>query len=92
MSDHTHGTGSDLFTEAAELDRQAREALQAHHAATREAAAAAFDPIAQICEFYKKIRGVLVTASNFPLIPSGIRNVLKELIKLLDALCGSRNG
>jgi predicted MarR family transcription regulator len=92
MSDHTHGAGTDLFAQAAELDRQANEALNAHQASARAATTAAFNPAQQICEFYRRIRGVLVTASNFPLIPSGIRNILKELIRLLDALCGAGGG
>jgi hypothetical protein len=58
---------------------------------TAEAAAldAAANPIDAICSVYRRVRPALAWVSNFPLVPANIRRVLKELMALLDRICGN---
>jgi hypothetical protein len=57
---------------------------------TTEAAAfdAAGNPIDALCGVYRRVRPALAWVSNFPLVPANIRRVLRELLGLLDRICG----
>lgn len=65
------------YAQAAELDAQAAEALSA------AGAAEAADP----CAIWRRIRPLVVAASNLFFIPANIRNLLKQVIQLLDGFC-----
>jgi hypothetical protein len=70
------------LTEGANLDREA-----AQHVSS-----AALDgaiSLEQLCELWRRIRRYVVWVSEFPLVPGNIRQVLKQLIGILDRLCPS---
>jgi hypothetical protein len=77
------------YADIVRLDQQAAEVLG--QSAGAEFAADSADPITAICTVWRRIRLIVIGAANFPLLPGNIRSVLKQLISVLDGICGSNS-
>ncbi|HEX8392555.1 MAG TPA: hypothetical protein VF665_09395 [Longimicrobium sp.] len=88
MAEMNHQQLADALSEGARLDADLADVANAVTDASAMDAAGA-DVREKVCALWKKIRTAVVWVSNFPLIPGNIRAVLKQLIALLDGLCGA---
>ncbi|HEX8904730.1 MAG TPA: hypothetical protein VF771_07815 [Longimicrobiaceae bacterium] len=66
--------------QAQELDARAAQVLD-----EMRMGAAAPNP----CDTWRRIRSIVVAASNLKLIPANIRQVLKQVIEIADGFCPS---
>jgi len=73
------------YREAVDLDDQAAQALSSTEFTA--AADAAGNPLQTLCALWRRIRLIVIGASNLIFIPANIRAVLKQLIDVLDILC-----
>lgn len=89
MSDDvTSGSVAQSYREAADLDAEAAKVLAAEDTSAEKAAFAA-NPLDTLCALWRRIRVIVVGASNLFFIPGNIRAVLKKLITVLDGICPS---
>lgn len=72
------------YAEAARLDAQAAEAVAAIESEGASAAEGATDAL---CSVWRRIRPIIVGASNLFFIPGNIRAALKILIQVVDGIC-----